>query len=467
MKASHLPPQRKSEIWAGTRLPIDLLLEPAQDLVVDCWVESSSGIVRQCQVVPAASPFQGFADRLASAINRPLGGMRAYRPGGILVDRPELAEAIGDLCAENRIEIKIRPEVAEKLQELVARLERDLGGGAGFGYLLGDEVEPNLVAELFERTGRVLDRRPWYQVPYPLMLEVAGLLHMPVYVSVLGEGGDVELVVHMSPKEAHAFSANRDGKEEVPGLHLTLFPPGTVRTGLKAEMEQYGWREHALGVPLLLSGYGPEKSNPTGLELKIMNLVLETLERFDPEPTTSSVRLSQGSEVQLRLVPFVEPEILDSRSMEPGDVVETLDKLWAEGDLDEAIRIAVMFLSKPGNHDGNPIMYRLPLYLCGKGDLEWANRYWHAHSHGCAAEWHYLGAFVDLRRGHSSSALKRLKKGVKHDPEVGRRLLGKDENGEYIRLWRPMWQSQPRALEMLTATLAEGKSAKRSGKRKK
>lgn len=472
MKA-HTLPQRKSEIWAGTRLPIDLLLDPPQELVVDCWVESSSGIVRQCQVVPAESPLEGFADRLRLAIERPLSGMRSYRPGGILVDRPELAEAIKDLCAHHRIEIQVRSEVAGKLQELVSKLERDLGGGAGFGYMLGEDVEPELVADFFQRACAVLNRHPWYLVPDPLMLEIVGLLHRPVYVSVLGEGSDVELVLHMNPADAFAFSASRKNRDSVPGLHLTLFPPGQARPGLRAEMEQYGWQGHELGIPLLLSGYRPEQSNPTALELKIMSLVLEALELFDSEPESCTVQLHQGSEVLLRLVPYVEQEILDSSPMQADDVLQTLDKLWAEGDVEEAIKIAVMFLSKPGNQS-KPIVHRFPLYLCVKGDLGWANRFWQAHTQGCGAEWYYLGAFLDLRRGHASSALKRLKKGVKHDPEVGRRLLGQDQNDNYSKLWGPMWQGHPASLEALTGALsaaeprkAAGKSPNRSGKRKK
>lgn len=473
---THVVPQRKAEIWAGTRLPIDLLLEPPQDLVVDCWVESSSGIVRQCQVVPGESPLEGFAARLESAIERPLSGMKAYRPGGILVDRPELAEAIQDLCARHRIEIQVRPAVAEKLQELVSKLERDLGGGPGFGYMLGEEIEPALVGELFDRAARVLDRRPWFLVPSPLLLEIAGLLHLPIYLSVLGEGSDVELVLHLSPKDAHQFSAA--GGTSVPGLHLTLFPPGQARPGLKAEMDQYGWQAHPLGIPLLLSGFRPEQSNPTALELKIMNLVLEALEQFEINLDLNVVRLSQGTEAQLRLVPIVEPEILESRPMEAGDVLETLDKLWAEGEVDEAVKIAVLFLSRPGN-ESRPIAYRLPLYLCVKGDLQWASGYWQLHTHGCAPEWYYLGAYLDLQRGYASSALRRLKKGIKHSPEVGHRLLNQDESDDYARLWGPMWRDHPESLAMLTEVLGKRsaaqppgssatarKGSRRSGKRK-
>lgn len=66
-------------------------------------------------------------------------------------------------------------------------------------------------------------------------------------------------------------------------------------------------------------------------------------------------------------------------------------------------------------------------------------------------EWTYVGALNAIVRGKSAVGKKRLKEGTLSDVEVGKRILGiaTSSDDDYTEIWRPLWEANPVAMNLL------------------
>lgn len=299
-------PQRKSEVWLGSRRTVDIPVQDVAAVDVMIWVEKKTGVIRAAEMVPSDCELSAFPASLARAMESPLVGKPA-RPGRVLVDRPGLLEAIEPVAREAGFKAELRPSLAE-LDTLVAALEEDMGQGPGFSYLDEGDVTSEEVEAFVTAAIAYLDIEPWtYAEDYEL-LRVEGLEPTPVLCSVLGAAGiERGLAIYLTPEAADLYLSGQvpERIDEAPALGVTLLAPEEVPPGLEAEIFQWGWPVHPDGFPLLLRSDRPERSAPTSSELALARKVLEALTAFlaaDPMEAVwgpSTVKLSSGETVEV------------------------------------------------------------------------------------------------------------------------------------------------------------------------
>lgn len=469
MTKSSMPQQRKKEVWVGSRLPVGILVDQTQQLAVDLWVEGSTGVVRMAELVPADSDLGDFSRTLQQAVSQPMAGAEIYRPGAILVDRSELMMALGGYARELDIEVEVRASVAEDLREIVEDMERHLTSIQGYGFLVDKDVDPALVAKFYQQAHRFLDLEPWRHYHSEELLEIKGLRPESLFCSILGADGEIGLGLYLSREAVETlFSGGLEVDDEeltLESLAFMLYSQEEIGSVLASEMEEHGWKSHPLGVPILMRGDRPERSNPTNEEILLMTKTLEAViyyvEQDDVElmpfelSTGEIVKVSSSEEFEERLVDFDDPI----------EVLTVLDQLWSEGDVLQAAALSSGYLYDT-NYEDEPILYRLALYLCQLDEYEKLSVIWRELEPGCSAEWYYVGSFFELQRGHVSTGTSRLKKAIKRDMGIARRLLGVDPEDDFARLWKPAWESEPKAWAVLQEMLAQGTVSTKTAKTK-
>ena len=459
--------QRKKEIWVASRLPISVPLDPPQDLEVEVVVEGGTGVVRITEFVPASSSMESFAETLLCAIEQPIPPGASYRPGVLVVDRAELAMAVRALTLELGIEVEVQPQVKTELGALIEEMEEHLSEGPDYGFLRDDDVDPKLVGDFFAQAHAFLSQSPWETIDSDEVLEIDGLSSETVLCSILGHGGEYGLAVYLSRDSVEMFFTGQvETGEEAPSLAVVVIDPQQAEGSLREEMDQHGWKGHALGIPILLRGDRPDRPHPTNDELRMVTKVLEVARLFAEDPEGElPFEISSGEVVKVAISEELVGEWEPFSDFEgPIQAIMTLDALWQDGEIHQAAGVASAYLDRSKQFDP-PIVYRLALYLCQLGELAALKACWPDLAQGDYAEWHYVEAFLEAQQGMMLAAESHLQRGYASDASVARRLLGEADADDFALLWAPMWAANKPALELLQS-VAGAKSDKSASSKK-
>lgn len=467
MKVTTLLEQRTDEVWAASRLTVHPPGETEEGLEVEVWVEGLTGLVRMCSVVPSQTDLSDFAHGFLQAMSSPMAEMDAYRPGKLLVDRRELAKAVRPLAKEHGVEVEVRASVADDLRELAEKIEADLAEEFPFQYLAEGDVTPEAVTAFFEQAHRYLELAPWELELESLTFEVSGLTSEPLIAAVAGDD-EPGLALYPSLEAARAY-ANFDGEElDVlePSTAFTVLDPALASEELREEMATHGWTSHLLGIPILTAQTRVERPNATNNELAEMTEVLEALTYYlgDGGEPSMAFELANGKVVKVVATEDVFAQIPSFSSAQ--EAVAGLDRLWEQGEAELAAAAASQYLEEEGDFDPR-VISRLALYLCAMEAYEDLEEIWKSFAPVPAVELHYIGAFMAHEMGHGSTASKRLKKAVKSDPEVGRRLLTGDSEDDFSSLWSGPWAEAGPLREELEGLLASAAAPAKGRSRSK
>lgn len=445
------PRQRKKEIWAGTRRPLDVPMESETPVEAEIWVDTRSGQLRMLELVPAGSDLSSFSANLWRAITEPIRGETPYRPGEVVVDRPELAQALMSLAQEQKIQVSTEPAVAEAFDDVVEQMEAELADGPGYQFLADEDVDPALVAAFYEQANRYLDLEPWMAHLDSDWIAVEGLEKEPLFCSILGAGGEPGLAMCWTRAGAEEFAHGRVGPDhDIPSLAFMVQRDDELRPGLQGELLEHGWPRHSEGAAVLLRGDRPERPQPTNDELRLMTSVLEAVTLFlaSQAKRSKKVKLATGQTVSVRYdkkLSEIVPEVDDD-----GWLFMMLDQLSDAHRLEEALDVAAGALySAP--YLNFSVLSRLVSYLLRLERYQELEDIWEKFAPTGPPEWSYVGALNAIARGKTALGKKRLKEGATSDLEVGKRILGlsSSPDDDFAEIWRPLWQANPEAMNLL------------------
>lgn len=407
--------QRKKEVWLGTRVPFDIPMDPPRQLKVDVWVESSTGKLRCLDMVDAGSEVAEFSRSLLTAVQGTGQSAEPYRPGRVVVDRPELLESVESVARSHQIEALLDPEIGDYLGGLVRDLEDFMSDGPGFQYLATEDVEPEEVEAFFQQFNSFLRAAPWEDYYDSDVLTVTGLGAEPLQCSILGADGTPGLALYLDDdaRELYLSGLVHDG-HEAPALVALLVEPGEIGPGLAGEIALHNWPVHPGGVPTMMRVDREERPHPTAPELALMTKMLEAVTVFsyeeDVECEPLHFRLSSGE--------FVSVSCEDALEEDPLDVVESFQE---SGEIMEALVAAEVGLGMFPDYDA--LRYRL-------AELLHSNRYFERLRMLCrefrgdkSIEWLLVSALADFECGHLPSCQRTLQKAVKKDRVGVERLL--------------------------------------------
>ncbi len=467
MKVTTLLEQRSDEVWAASRLVVQPPGETEEGLEVEVWVEGSTGLVRMCSVVPSETDLADFAEGFLQAMASPMAEMDAYRPGKLIVDRRELAKAVRPLAKEHGVEVEVRASVADDLRELAEKIEADLAEEFPFQYLAEGDVSPETVTAFFEQAHRYLELAPWELELESLTFEVSGLSAAPLVAAVAGDD-EPGLALYPSLDAARAY-ATFDGEDlDVlePSTAFTVLEPALASEELRAEMTAHGWTAHLLGLPVLTAQTRVERPNATEQELIEMTSVLEALTYYLGDGGEPSMAFELANGKIVKVVPTEDVFAQIPTFANADEAVTGLDRLWEQGEAELAAAAASQYLEDEGDFDPR-VISRLALYLCSMEAYEDLEEIWKSFAPVPAIELHYVGAFLAHGMGHGSTASKRLKKAVKGDPGIGRRLLEGSSEDDFSALWSGPWAESGPLREELEGLLKPAKTPAKGGSRSK
>lgn len=465
--------QRLDEVWAGTRTRVDLSVDPPQQLEAEIWVETSTGQIRSFDLVPAGSDLTSFSEALWRAVSAPAEDQTPYRPGQLVVDRAELRKAIAPLAKMQQMKVVVDPDVAENFRELLDEMESELASGRDLRLAVGD-CTPELVAEFYDMAYDYLEAALW-ETWSGEWLELKGLSDKPLYCTVIGGDGEPGLVLCWDREGADQLAEGADPADgQIPSLGFMIYREDEIGPRLELEIQEHGWRRHPLGAAILLRGDLPDRSEPTSEELKLMTRALEAVTRYlTPDKVTGrsrKIKLTSGEPVQVKIdrelsIPryvFGDDEEDDDFQdsdfavPDPEEALPILDSLASEGCFGEAAMLAMAVLSHSGPSADPRLLVRLAAYsyqVQGFAELE---ELWSSSTEDCPPFWYYVGALTAHALADNAQFQKRLKQGLKVDPALGKRLLGRaaKSDEDFLRLWRPLWKQRPEALDTLKQFLS-------------
>lgn len=452
MTASDMPQQRSEEVWAGTRISLDVTMQDGSAVEADIWIEVSSGEMRLMEVRPNGSDLDSFAQSLWNAISNPVEG-DPYRPGHIVVDRSDLAKALASVARFQKIEVDVDPALADQFSQLREDLEAQFRGDAGFTYLGHDDVDPGVVELFFRASSTFFSARPWEAVEGTPWLEVEGLSPAAVYLTVVGDESSPGLLLCWDLETAQNMSRGHLGLAlETDCLSLSLADSEEVGVELKEEIESHDWPVTTLGVPLLVRPARSERVAPLSTELTLVTGLLETLplyfQRLEGEAREEV--LSDG--VTIRPAPGnfepTEEEMIES-------VLEELDALEAKEQWPVACALALTFQEDHKLLDERLLM-RTTSYLHRLGSADSLEEFTEAIAFEAPRAWPYVSAWSGLAQGLAVFE-RRLKAAVAADPAPGQALLqGLDSKEDpFLHSWATIWRGEPRAMAILRSLLRD------------
>jgi Domain of unknown function (DUF6930) len=458
------PRKRKKETWIATRIGIDIPMESDEKMEADVFIEQSTGKVRMFDMVPATNDLTSFSSTLWKAIAEPAGDEKAYRPGRLVVDRAELKMAAQLLAKEQDIELEVDPDATAFIKGMVSLLEDEFSDGPGLQYLVDEDVDPALVSAFYTAAYDYLEETPWDWLLDSDCVEIEGLDPSPLLCSVLGAGGQPGLAIYLTPESAEQyFSGEVDPLFDTPppSLAFMLQDLDDLPPGLALELSEHRWKTHPLGAAVLMRADRPERLHPTNDELRLMSSALEAVTRLaeaeDDEGDSVDelvLTLSTGQKVTVRYTdPPVDEDGLVYLPDSEEEACRRLDALWDSGQIQEALNFSGVILDV--SYEPWPrVMHRAARYLLAKGMTEDLMEFWRDFSSCADPAWLYIGALAELELGHKPGFKKRLKKAVKKDPALGRRLLdGSSDMDEYATIWRPVWSENSQARKGLAKAL--------------
>ncbi len=454
MKAPDMPQQRPEEVWAGTRISLDVTMKDGTAVEADIWIEVSTGEMRLMEVRPDGSDLDSFAQSLWNAVSNPVEG-DPYRPGHIVVDRPDLAKALASMTRFQKIEVDVDPALAEQFDQLREDLEAQFRGDVGFTYLGHDDVEPEAVERFFQATASFFSHRPWEVVEQSPWLEVEGLSPAPVYVNAVGDESSPGLLLCWDLETAQNMSRGHLGIAMATDcLSLSLSEPDGIGDELKEEIERHDWPVTALGVPLLVRPARAERVAPLSSEIALVTALLEVLPlyfgRLEGDASEHPVSGPDGTEAVVRPAPgnfeATEEEMVEN-------VLHELDELEAKEQWPVACALALTFQEEHKLLDERLLM-RTTSYLHHLGSADSLEEFTEAIAFEAPAAWPYVSAWSGLAKGMPVFR-ERLAGAVQAHPEAGRALLeGLDPSEDpFLRSWAAIWHNEPRAMDELRAQL--------------
>ena len=454
MKAPDMPTQRLEEVWAGTRISLDVTMKDGTAVEADIWIEVSTGEMRLMEVRPDGSDLDSFAQSLWNAVSNPVEG-DPYRPGHIVVDRPDLAKALTTMTRFQKIEVDVDPALAEQFDQLREDLEAQFRGDVDFTYLGHDDVDPEAVERLFRATSTFFEQRPWEVVEQSLWLEVEGLSPAPVYVNAVSDETSPGLLLCWDLEAAQAMSRDHLGIAlAIDCMSLSLSEPEGIGDELKDEIESHDWPVTTLGVPLLLRPARAERLAPLSTEIALMTALLEVLPlyfgQWEGDASEQTVSGPEGTEVMIRPAPGdfepTEEEMLES-------VLHELDELEAKEQWPIACALALTFQEDHKLLDERLLM-RTTSYLHHLGSADSLEEFTAAISFEAPPAWPYVRAWSGLAKGMPVFQ-ERLAKAIKATPQTGQALLEEPVPSEdpFLRSWAAIWQNEPRAMDELRTQL--------------
>ncbi|MBI3924538.1 MAG: hypothetical protein HY319_03280 [Armatimonadetes bacterium] len=276
-------------------------MEPPQEVDLVVWVEASTGRLRLMDLIPAEADTAAFSQSLLRAVQEPAPGSTPYRPGLVVVDRPELLAAIEPVARSAGFHAELG--AVEALEQIASEVEREMARGPGFEYLAFGDVEPREVGAFLEVAMAYFDVEPWNWLCEGDLIRVEGLDPSPVFCSVLGAAGvERGLAIFLNAEAADIFASGQvpERAEEAPALSLTSLAPEEIPIGLEGEILKHGWPIHPEGCALLMRTDRVERPAPTSEELALASRVLEAVVEFVEDGDDLLLTLSSGETVTVR-----------------------------------------------------------------------------------------------------------------------------------------------------------------------
>lgn len=454
MKAPETPQQRPTEVWAGTRMSLDVTTQDGAAVEADIWIEVSTGEMRLMEVRPAGSDLEAFAQSLWNAVSNPVEG-EPYRPGNVVVDRTDLAKSLATMARFQKIEVDVDPSLSEQFDQLKEDLEGEFRGDFGFTYLGHHDVEADLVEQFFRAAPAFFADKPWEQMEEHPWLEVAGLSPAPVYVSVVGDEESPGVLLCWDIETAENISrGSLERMLQTDCLSLSLSEPDGIGDELKEEIESHDWPVTTKGVPLLVRPARPERVAPTSSEMTLMLRILENLPRhFQSAKSESTFDIADSGLVTVRQA-VGNFEFAGSEEERLDEVLEELDGLEAKQQWPVACALALTFQEEHKLLDERLLM-KTTSYLHHLGSADSLEEFTEAIGSEAPPAWPYVSAWAALAQGHKPTFRKRLKKAVKGRPEIGKALLEGTEAGDdpFLKSWAAIWRNEPAAMDELRALL--------------
>lgn len=455
MTTSTMPAQRPDEVWAGTRISLDVMMPDGGAVEADIWIEVSSGEMRLMEVRPDGSTLDSFSDSLWNAIANPVEG-EPYRPGQIVVDRPDLAKALANFSRFQKIEIEVDPELAEQFTQLREDLEAQFRGeGDDFTYLGHGDVEADAVERFFAASSAFFGYQPWEVAEQTPWLEIEGLTPSPVYLKSVGDENSPGALLCWDLSTAEKITRGHLGTAlDSDCLSLSLLEPDEIGDELREEIESNDWPVTTLGVPLLTRPQSSEREAPLPSELALMTSLLELLPNYfktvGEQARETTLSTASGTSVTLRPAAG-NFEASEEEHLE--NVLHELDELETKKQWALACALALTFQEEHKLLDERLLM-KITLYLHMLGSAKSLEEFTEAVSLEAPAAWPYVHAWSGRFQGESVFR-DRLAQALAFNPGVAKALVEGTESPEdpFFRSWAAVWRAEPSAMEALEGLL--------------
>ncbi|MGE0494264.1 MAG: hypothetical protein AB7S38_33945 [Vulcanimicrobiota bacterium] len=422
--------EEKPRTWVGVQVELGLTTIDRGKADAVIWVDGESQRLRSLDFVPVGSGLTHFSRGLLQAIH----DGEAPPPGRLLVEAPAQVTALGGLSELDGISMEVDPSATSLAWSTMRPILEQLKAGAGYGYLIDHDLDPDRVGEFFRKVDE------FYDLELPsgyLMLE--GLRAEPLYLHLAPLRTLPALRVYYSLDFYNLIASGLTGAVfSFPSLFLTQASPKVPHLALEVEVLSKGWVVHPLGLPMLLNLGRPERVHPTADELELMISVLDHLIAFlDPD---------SGRPPSEVVMEWFEPSELTPVPESDQQLGARLEELWAQGVPYQAIGLATRAVSLQASslrrHWLADLYFRLDVY-------DEASLLWSTFREDKTPEWQAVGALCECRVGHLASGRRLLKKVLKKAPDLGARLLQASSEDEFSKRWRGHWQSCPEAVQVL------------------
>lgn len=451
MTTSTMPEQRPDEVWAGTRISLDVMTPDGGAVEADIWIEVSSGEMRLMEVRPEGSTLDSFSDSLWNAIAGPVEG-DPYRPGQIVVDRADLAKALANFGRFQKIEIEVDPELTEQFTQLREDLEAQFRGeGDDFTYLGHGDVEADSVERFFAASSAFFAYQPWEAAEQMPWLEIEGLTPSPVYLKSVGDESSPGVLLCWDLQTAEKITRGHLGTAlESDCLSLSLLEPDEIGDELREEIESHDWPVTTLGVPLLARAQNSERESPLPSEIALMTSLLDLLPSYlhsvGEHAIETTLSAADGASVTLRPAAG-NFEVTEQEHLE--NVLHELGELEGKKQWAVACALALTFQEEHKLLDERLLM-KITLYLHMLGSANSLEEFSDAVSLEAPAAWPYVRAWSGRFQGESVFE-DRLAVAVAANPGVATALLQGVElpDDPFFRSWAAVWRAEPSAMEAL------------------
>lgn len=272
-------------------------------------------IVGQVIETGAPSP-EAIFDALQQAIRKPApGGGKGRRPELLLVETPDLAEAMSPALAQINVscsvrELPIADELARMLNEWM-----DEGDEALPGLLTVAGVTPEYVAHLFSVAAEFHRAEPWryFDGDVPIAMRLSPDVSDECFVSVLGMAGqEYGLAIYRQWQDFLRFyrqagQSPEDLLSEQGHISVTFDFPSFLPIDDAEAAEQYGWEiagDDAWPLFIVLRRGEGLARRPTRAELEMAEVAMLAVTRLAGDLAQGAYREDQAFTAHLTLRTF-------------------------------------------------------------------------------------------------------------------------------------------------------------------